>query len=155
MKDKGYTIRKIEKGIVIDHIVRGKALLIARLLGLEHLAEQCEDRIALALNCDSPTMGKKDIIKVENWTLTPRQLNYVALISPRATVSTISGYRVIEKRKVEIPDRIDDLVMCPDRFCITNHEEVPCKFDVIRKEPITLRCHYCETEFYGKLIQFK
>jgi len=155
MKGENYTIRKIEKGIVIDHIIRGKALLIARLLGLESLAEQCEDRIALGLNCDSPTMGKKDIIKVENWTLTQRQLNYVALISPRATVSTISGYKVIEKRTVEIPDHIEDLVVCPDRFCITNHEETPCKFDVTRKDPLTLRCHYCETEFYGKLIQFK
>jgi len=155
MKNEDYAIRKIRSGIVIDHIQQGKALLIARLLGLEELAEEHRVRISIGLNCDSPTLGKKDIIKVEDWGLTERQLNYVALISPYATINTIKDFKVIEKRSVTLPKMVEDVVICPDRFCITNHEDVVPKFYVVKTEPVTLKCHYCEIEFHGKLIKFK
>ncbi|MEJ2719114.1 MAG: aspartate carbamoyltransferase regulatory subunit, partial [Deltaproteobacteria bacterium] len=98
---------------------------------------------------------RKDIIKVENLSFTRDMLNVVALIAPWATISRIEDGEVIEKHKVETPNEIGDIVVCPDRFCITNHEEVPGKFIVVHKEPLTLMCHYCETEFFGPLIRYK
>jgi aspartate carbamoyltransferase regulatory subunit len=155
MKERRITIAKIEKGIVIDHIPAGKAHLISQVLGLNALARQTGDIIAIGVNFESPSLGKKDIIKVENLSLTRRMLNVVALIAPFATVTRIENSAVIEKHKVEIPSQVGDVVICPDRFCITNHEEVPGKFIVVNQSPLTLRCHYCETEFFGPLIRYK
>lgn len=149
------TIAKIEDGIVIDHIPAGKAFLIAQVLGLNTLAKESGDIIAIGINFESPSMKNKDIIKVENLSLTRDMLNIVALIAPMATISRIQKGHVIEKHKVEIPSRIGDVVNCPDRFCITNHEEIPGKFLVTNRDPITLRCYYCETEFFGPLIRYK
>ena len=155
MKQRPITIAKIETGIVIDHIPAGRALLISQVLGLNALARETGDIIAMGINFESASITKKDIIKVENLVLTLDILNVVALIAPDATVSRIEDGEVIEKHKVQAPTDIGDIVVCPDMFCITNHEEVPGKFVVVRKEPLTLMCHYCETEFFGPLIKYK
>lgn len=155
MKDRRITIAKIESGIVIDHIPGGKALLIAQVIGLNALARKTGDIIAIGINFDSNSLKKKDIIKVENLSLTRNMLNVVALIAPVATISRIEKGQVTEKHKVEVPDHVGDVVICPDLFCITNHEQVPCKFQIVDKSPLTLKCHYCETEFFGPLIRYK
>jgi aspartate carbamoyltransferase regulatory subunit len=155
MRERSVTIAKIEAGIVIDHIPAGKAYLISQVVGLNALAAETGDIIAIGVNFESSTMRKKDIIKVENLSLTRDMLNVVALIAPMATISRIENGKVIEKHKVETPERIGDIVKCPDRFCITNHEEVPGEFVILEKDPITLRCTYCETEFFGPLIKYK
>jgi aspartate carbamoyltransferase regulatory subunit len=155
MNKRPITIAKIQKGIVIDHIPAGKAYLIAQVLGLNALARETGDIIAIGINFESPSITRKDIIKVENLSLTRDMLNVVALIAPLATISRIDKEEVIEKHKVEIPNQVGDIVICPDRFCITNHEEVPGKFFVVDKDPLTLRCHYCETLFFGPLIKYK
>jgi aspartate carbamoyltransferase regulatory subunit len=155
MKDRPVTIAKIENGIVIDHIPAGQAFRISQLLGLNALAERTGDIIAVGVNFDSRSIGKKDIIKVENLSLTRSMLNVVALIAPLASVSRIENGLVTEKHKVEIPNQIGDIVVCPDRFCITNHEEVPGKFAIVERDPLTLKCIYCETEFFGPLIRYK
>jgi aspartate carbamoyltransferase regulatory subunit len=149
------TIAKIRKGIVIDHIPAGHAFLIAQVLGLNTLARETGDIIAIGVNFESASIVKKDIIKVENLGFTRDMLNVVALIAPQATVSRIEEGVVTDKHKVEVPSAIGDIVICPDRFCITNHEEVPGKFSVISQEPLTLVCLYCETKFYGPLIKYK
>lgn len=155
MKDRPITIAKIQSGIVIDHIPAGRAFLISLLLGLNTLARETGDIIAIGINFESPSMKKKDIIKVENLSLSRNMLNVVALIAPMATITRIADGKVIEKHKVEIPESVGDIVLCPDRFCITNHEEVPGKFQVVMRDPLTLKCQYCETEFFGPLIRYK
>lgn len=157
MKDRPITIAKIRQGIVIDHIPAGTANLIVQVLGLSAFARRTGDIIAIGVNFESPSMGKKDIIKVENLSLSRDMLNVVALIAPMATVTRIEDGEVIEKHKVEVPETVGDVVLCPDRFCITNHEEVPGKFLVVNPDPkrLTLMCHYCETEFFGPLIRYK
>jgi aspartate carbamoyltransferase regulatory subunit len=155
MKERPITIAKIRNGIVIDHIPAGEAFAIFQVLGLNALARETGDIIAVGVNFDSASIGRKDIIKVENLSLTLEMLNVVALIAPHATVSRIENGEVKEKNKVKIPQEVGDIVICPDRFCITNHEEVPGKFIVVHGEPVTLKCHYCETEFFGPLIRYK
>ena len=155
MTERTITIAKIRTGIVIDHIPAGKAHLISNVLDLNTLARETGDIIAIGINFESPSLGRKDIIKVENLHLTRDMLNVVALIAPMATVSRIEDGKVTEKHKVEIPNSVGDIVLSPDRFCITNHEEVPGKFLVVGQSPLTLMCHYCETEFFGPLIRYK
>ncbi len=155
MKQRPITIAKIQKGIVIDHIPAGHAFVIAQVLGINALARETGDIVAIGINFESPSMGRKDIIKVENLSLTRDMLNVVALIAPYASISRIDNGEVIEKHKVEIPNQVGDIVACPDRFCITNHEEVPGKFRVVSNDPLTLSCQYCETRFFGPLIKYK
>lgn len=155
MKQRPITIAKIERGIVIDHIPAGHALLIAQVLGLNTLARETGDIIAIGVNFESASIKRKDIIKVENFNLTRDMLNVVALIAPHATVSRIADGVVLEKHKVEVPSHVGDIVICPDPVCITNHEEVPGNFTVVEQEPLTLVCDYCETEFFGPLIRYK
>ncbi len=155
MKSRPITIAKIEQGIVIDHIPAGRAFLIAKLLGLDAFARKTGVIIVIGVNFDSASITKKDIIKVENLGLTQDMVNVVALIAPNATVSRIEDGQVTQKYKVEIPEWVGDIVVCPDGFCITRNEEVPGKFKVISQDPLTLKCHYCETEFFGRLISYK
>ena len=155
MKERPITIAKIENGIVIDHIPAGQAFLISQVLGLNALAKDTGDIIAVGVNFDSASIKRKDIIKVENLSFTRDMLSVVALIAPHATVSRIQDGVVIEKHKVDVPSQVGDIVKCPDRFCITNHEQVPGKFMVVKSDPLTLRCDYCETQFFGPLIKYK
>jgi aspartate carbamoyltransferase regulatory subunit len=155
MKDRAITIAKINTGIVIDHIPAGTAFLIYKVLDLNALARETGDIIAVGINFESRSLGKKDIIKVENLRLNRDMLNVVSLIAPHATISRIENGSVMEKHKVEIPSSVGDIVICPDRFCITNHEQVSGKFHVVETSPLTLRCHYCESEFFGPLIRYK
>jgi aspartate carbamoyltransferase regulatory subunit len=155
MNSRPVTIAKINTGIVIDHIPSGKAFAIAQVLGLDAMARETGDIIAVGVNFSSPSMGQKDIIKVENLGFTRDMLNVVSLIAPKATISRIKDGEVTEKHEVEVPEMIGDIVVCPDRFCITNYEDVPGRFYVVKRDPVTLLCHYCETEFYGRLIRYK
>ena len=154
-RETSITIAKIESGIVIDHIPAGKAYQISQVLGLGEFARKTGDIIAIGINFESPSMQKKDIIKMENLSLTRNMLKVVALIAPNATITRIENGKVTEKHKVEIPESVGDVVVCPDRFCITNHEQIAGKYHVVSKDPLTLKCHYCETEFFGRLIKYK
>ena len=48
----------IKNGIVIDHIIAGKAMQIYEMLGLDKL----DSSVAVIMNVPSEKMGKKDII---------------------------------------------------------------------------------------------
>jgi aspartate carbamoyltransferase regulatory subunit len=89
-------------------------------------------------------MGKKGIIKVSNKFFKPDEINKIALVAPSATLIIIKDFKVVEKKKVEIPDSVEKIVKCFNPNCITNHESVPTRFTVINKEDLKLQCHYCE-----------
>ena len=73
-----------------------------------------------------------------------KDINRIALIAPDAKLNIIRDYSVVEKKVVEIPDEITDIVKCVNPQCITNHEKVPTRFYVVDKKEVKLRCHYCE-----------
>jgi aspartate carbamoyltransferase regulatory subunit len=56
----------------------------------------------------------------------------------------IRDFQVVEKRHVEIPDEIVRIVKCFNPNCITNHENIITRFQVIDKEELRLKCDYCE-----------
>ncbi len=43
-----------------------------------------------------------------------------------------------------MPDHIDDMKKCMNPSCITNSEKISTRFDVVDKENLKLKCHYCE-----------
>ena len=134
-------VRRIKDGTVIDHIEAGKALFVLRALSVTGKEGNV---ITVALNVPSSKHGKKDIIKVENRFLETSETNKLALIAPRATINIIRDYKLVEKRKIQLPDSITGIFKCPNLKCITNSgEEIRSTIDVINKEKVVLKCRYC------------
>jgi aspartate carbamoyltransferase regulatory subunit len=134
-------VRRIKDGTVIDHIESGKALLVLSALAITGREGNV---VTVALNVPSSKHGKKDIIKVENRYLETSETNKLALIAPRATINIIKDYKLVEKRKIQLPDSISGIFRCPNLKCITNSgEEIKSKIDVIDKEKLVLKCRYC------------
>jgi len=134
-------VRRIKDGTVIDHIEGGKALFVLRALSITGKEGNV---ITVALNVPSSKHGKKDIIKVENRFLETSETNKLALIAPRATINIIRDYKLVEKRKILLPDSIVGIFKCPNLKCITNSgEEIRSTIDIIDKEKVVLKCRYC------------
>jgi len=137
---KELKIPAIKEGSVIDHIPSRVTFKVIRILDLREFKHV----ISVALNLKSKTMGKKGIIKVSNRFLTKDEVNKIAILAPDATVNIIKDYNVKEKIKVKIPDVIEKIVKCSNPQCITNNEKVKTKFYVLKKDPLKIKCHYCE-----------
>lgn len=138
--NKELIVKKIENGTVIDHIPADKVFSVVRILGLDNLC----DEILIGTNLESKKYGRKGIIKATNKYFAKEELDKLSIIAPTATLITIKNYEVTEKRKMEIPSEIQKIVKCINPNCITNVEEMDTMFNVVEKEPFTLRCHYCE-----------
>jgi len=136
------TISKIKEGTVIDHINSGKALLVLRILGI---GPQSKETVTMAMNVPSKKMGKKDIVKVEGKFISPEELNRIALIAPKATINLIKDYEIHEKFKVNLPEAVEGILLCPNRNCITNSREpiIP-RFKVfLENDNVVAKCYYC------------
>ncbi len=137
-------VAAIKNGTVIDHISGGSALKIIRLLNLP----KDKTQVTVGLNLPSKQMGVKDLIKVENRTLTPDEANRVALFAPSASINIIEKYRIVKKFTVAMPKQIHGIVVCPGAKCITNHEPMESRFKVeTMNGAVSLRCDYCDTVF--------
>ncbi len=132
----------IRNGTVIDHIPAGRVQKV-----LATLNPRSSDVVMMGMNFSSKAMKKKDIIKIEGRELTQNEVNSIALIAPRAQVSIIRDFKVAQKSKVEIPERIEGLVSCPNPKCITNAEPMLTKFKLESAEERELACEYCERVF--------
>ncbi|MBU0596691.1 aspartate carbamoyltransferase regulatory subunit [Patescibacteria group bacterium] len=142
--DKTLLVSAIKKGTVIDHIVKGQAIKIIKLLNLA----SHDKRVTLGLNLPSKTQHHKDLIKVEGRELTPAEANSVAILTPQATINIIDDYRVVKKFTCKLPEKIKHIIVCPNPQCITNHEEMDTNFQVNQeKKQVKLQCHYCEKKF--------
>jgi aspartate carbamoyltransferase regulatory subunit len=133
-------VRRIRNGTVIDHIESGKALFVLRVLNITGLEGEV---ITVALNVPSSKHTKKDIIKVENKYLREEETNKLALIAPRATINIVKDYKLVEKRRILIPDSINGIFRCPNLRCVTNGENVMSVIEIIDKDKVLLRCKYC------------
>ncbi len=133
-------VSAIKDGTVIDHIPAKSLFKVITILGLDSI----ENQITFGTNLDSEKLGAKAIIKVSDKFFEDHEINKIALIAPHAKLNIIKDYEVVEKRIVEIPDTIKGIVKCFNPKCITNHEKIPTCFKVVSKEPLELKCRYCE-----------
>jgi aspartate carbamoyltransferase regulatory subunit len=140
MTDRELRVSKIENGTVIDHVTGGQALNVLALLGIDGTTGEA---VSVAMNVPSDRLGRKDVVKVENRELSDAELDVLSLIAPEATINIIRAYDVIEKKRVERPERVVGVLTCRNRECITNtNEPVDATFDVL---PEGVRCAYCGT----------
>jgi len=139
---KELKIPLIKDGTVIDHITEGNAVKVLHILGIP----KTTNVVSVAMNVKSK-FGKKDIVKVENRELDPSEVDKIALIAPKATINIIRDYEVAEKHRVNLPDEIRGIVCCSNPTCVSNSKEpVKSRFKVISKDPLRIKCYYCERE---------
>lgn len=139
---KEFKVTPIRNGTVIDHINVGMALKVLKIIGV---LENVNSTVSVLMHVPSKKAGWKDIVKIEDRELDPKELDKVALISPNATINIIRDYNVAEKFVVEVPNVIRGIMRCANPGCITNQNEpVEAEFVVESKKPITLRCIYCD-----------
>ncbi len=152
-KDKILKIKTIKNGIVIDHIKRGKAPDVLKILGID---DNFRDALTFAMNVPSRDLGKKDIVKVENRDIDTSEINKIAIIAPDATINIIKDYRVVKKEKVTLPEQITGIIKCPNPKCITNKEREPITsiFMVKQINPLILVCKYCEREVSSGILSY-
>lgn len=134
-------IEAIKNGLVIDHIEAGKAMEIVGLLRLDELGCQ----IAIIKNAPSKRLGKKDIIKIDaDIELNTEILGY---IDPNITVNVIKNGEIVEKKHVELPQMLKNVISCKNPRCISSCEqELPQIFKLTDRENRVYRCLYCETK---------
>ena len=131
----------IKNGIVIEHITAGKAMEIYSLLGLDKL----ECSVAIIKNVSSNRMGKKDIVKID--TDYDFDINVLGYIDAGVTVNVIKDGEIIEKRRMELPESLTNVIFCKNPRCITSTEqELPHIFKLTDKSNKIYRCLYCETK---------
>lgn len=147
---KELVVSAIENGTVIDHIPTTAVYQVIRILALENY----EDEVLIGYNLESKKFGKKGIIKIKNKFFDHDDINKIALVAPFASIITIKNFNVVEKIQAEIPNHIDNIVKCMNPKCITNSEVIPTSFDVVDKENIKLKCHYCEKFTTKENIKF-
>ena len=140
-------VKEIENGVVIDHIDAGKGSYILYLLNLN---KNYSGTYVLLSNADSKKLNKKDVLKFTNKMLSEKELKLISLFAPKGTICIIKNKKVIEKKNAELPQKINGIFTCPNERCITNSEQIKTRFELESKNPVRLRCHYCERVFKPK-----
>ena len=141
---RAFKVFTIKNGTVIDHIKAGQALKIIKILKLY----ENDKIVTVGLNFPSKTSKFKDLIKVEERELNPDEANRVAILAPQATINIIRNFEIVKKFKVQIPDQVEKIIICPNPKCITNNEPMKTVFSVtVNKDQTKLRCKYCEKTF--------
>ena len=144
MENKKLSVEAIENGTVIDHIPAGLGLAILRQFKLLHYGSA----VTVGFNLPSKTQGSKDIIKITGVWLDDNAANRLALFAPEAVVNTIEHFKVINKRRLTLPEEIAEVFRCPNTNCASHGEPVKSRFYVRKQSGQTkLKCHYCEKTF--------
>jgi aspartate carbamoyltransferase regulatory subunit len=131
-------VEKIKNGIVIDHIKAGQGIRIFNWLGLG----KAPYNVAFVVNASSGRMGRKDVIKIDNTI--EINFNLLGLIDPNITVNVIENEMITEKIKLQLPSRVEDVIICKNPRCITSTEKVPHIFLLDDMTQKTYRCEYCD-----------
>ena len=138
-------IDSIKNGYVIDHIQAGKGMQIYELLKLNKL--DCQ--VAIITNAKSQKSGKKDIIKIDKDI--PINLDTLGFIDHNITVNVVKDDKIIDKRKINLPERIVNVAKCKNPRCITSIEkDLDQIFILTDKENEVYRCKYCEMSLKRK-----
>lgn len=138
---KELKVKSIKNGTVIDHIKQNRASNILSMLNLP----DDETPVMVAINVESSNMGKKDIIKIEGRELSEEEVDKLVLLAPQASINIIRDYEIVNKFNLHLADEVVGVVKCSNPNCISNsNEPLQDRFYVQSKEPVLLRCHYCE-----------
>lgn len=134
-------VDSITNGIVIDHIMSGKGMVLYNLLGLCDV--DCP--VAIIQNVASTKMGKKDIIKID--ASMDFDMDVLGYVDPDATVNIIRDGKIVEKKQLTLPEKLTNVISCKNPRCITQTEqELEHVFKLTDRKNRVYRCIYCEAK---------
>ena len=139
-------IDSIQSGIVLDHIKAGKSMQIYKYLGLDDL--DCS--VAIIKNAGRKQGKYATELLVKRSKISDAfEVNFDVLgyIDPEVTVCVIENGSVKSKHKVELPEKIVNIVHCKNPRCITSVEQdLDQVFKLTDRENRVYRCAYCESK---------
>ena len=146
MENNTLNVSSISEGFVLDHIQAGKSMDIYHYLRLDKL-DCC---VAIIKNARSNKMGKKDIMKIE-CPIDIIDLDILGFIDHNITINIIQNDKVVEKKRLELPKEITNVIKCKNPRCITSIEqELEHVFVLTDSEKEVYRYKYCEEKYDRK-----
>ena len=137
----------IQEGFVLDHIPAGKSMDIYKYLHLDQL-DCC---VAIIKNARSNKMGKKDIMKIE-CPIDFIDMNVLGFIDHTITVNIIKDAEIVEKKALQLPKEVVNVVKCKNPRCITSIEqELEHIFVLTDPRNEVYRCKWREEKNRGRL----
>ena len=138
-------IDSIQNGVVLDHIQAGKSMEIYKYLHLDQL--DCS--VAIIKNARSGHMERKDIIKIDSPV--ELDLDVLGYIDSNITVNIIRDGKLVEKKHLELPEKLVNILRCKNPRCITVSEpQLDAIFKLSNRDRRIYRCAYCDTEYRRK-----
>ncbi len=119
-------IDSIQNGVVLDHIQAGKSMDIYKYLHLDQL-----DCSVAIIKIDSPMDVDVDVL---------------GYIDDKITVNIIRNGERVEKRRLEPPKKLVNIIRCKNPRCITVAEpQLDAIFLLSDPDRHVYRCAYCDT----------
>lgn len=139
-------VDQLHEGVVLDHIQAGKSMSIYKYLKLD----QMDCCVAIIKNARSNKLGKKDIIKIE-CPIDTLDLDILGFIDHNITVNIIKDSQIVEKKDLELPKELTNIIKCKNPRCISSIEQgLDHVFFLADPEKEVYRCKYCEEKYRGK-----
>ena len=139
-------VGRLNEGVVLDHIKAGKSMTIYHDLKLDKM-DCC---VAIIKNAKSEKMGRKDIIKIE-CPIDSIDLDILGFIDHTITVNIIKDGNIVEKKELQLPKEIRNVIKCKNPRCITSVEqELDHVFILADPNKEVYRCQYCEEKYRRK-----
>jgi aspartate carbamoyltransferase regulatory subunit len=139
-------VDQLHEGVVLDHIQAGKSMSIYKYLKLD----QMDCCVAIIKNARSNKLGKKDIIKIE-CPIDALDLDILGFIDHNITVNIIKDSEIVEKKDLELPKELTNIIRCKNPRCISSIEQgLDHVFFLADPEKEVYRCKYCEEKYRGK-----
>ena len=149
MSDNLMRVQPIRNGTVLDHIKAGRGRKVLDALDLIDKGTT----ITLLMHVPSKKNSSKDVIKIEDRELSESESQKLAILSPGAHVNIIRNFVVAEKNEAELPESISNVAICSNENCISNNERgAKSKFDIIKGDPLSIRCVYCGRKIVQKVL---
>ena len=146
MEKNSLNVSQVSEGVVLDHIQAGKSMEIYKHLNLDKL----DCTVAIIKNARSSKLGKKDIIKIE-CPIDVIDLDILGFIDHNITINIIQNEKIVEKKRLELPKKITNVIKCKNPRCITSIEqELDHVFVLTDEENEVYRCLYCEEKYRPK-----
>ena len=143
MKKNSLNISSISEGFVLDHIPAGLSMDIYRYLKLDKM-DCC---VAIIKNVPSERMGKKDLMKIE-CPIDNIDLDILGFLNHNITVNIVVNEKIVEKKSLQLPKQITNVIKCKNPRCITSIEqELDHVFNLTDEENKVYRCQYCEEKY--------
>lgn len=139
-------VDQLNEGVVLDHIQAGKSMSIYKYLKLD----QMDCCVAIIKNARSNKLGKKDIIKIE-CPIDTLDLDILGFIDHNITVNIIKDSKIVEKKDLELPKELTNIIRCKNPRCISSIEQgLDHVFFLADSDREVYRCKYCEEKYRRK-----